>query len=47
MEHDEFNWKVEELRFIAGVDISFSSKFENGACSALVVWDCQIKKIVY
>lgn len=47
IEYDDFAWKIEELRYIAGVDISFSGKFENGACAALVIYDTKYNNLVY
>lgn len=44
---DDFKWKVEELELVAGVDISFSGKFQNGACAGLVIYSLKTKKIIY
>lgn len=38
---------IDDVRLVAGVDISFSSKFENGACAGLIIYDVQLRKIVY
>lgn len=35
------------MRLIAGVDVSFSGRYENGACAALLIYDALEKKIVY
>ena len=32
---------------MAGVDVSFSSKFPNGACAGLVIYSIKQKKIIY
>lgn len=32
---------------VGGVDISFSSKFQNGACAGLVIYSVKAKKIIY
>ena len=44
---DEFDWKVEEVELIGGVDVSFSGKYKNGACVGLIVYSVKMRKIVY
>jgi len=46
-EVDSFPWKVEDLELVAGVDVSFSSKFPNGACAGLVIYSIKQRKIIY
>lgn len=46
-EVDAFKGSVQDIRLVAGVDISFSSKFQNGACAGLVIYDTFDRKIVY
>lgn len=45
--NDEYEWKIEGLELVGGVDISFSSKFQNGACAGLVIYSVKAKKIIY
>ena len=47
IEKDDFHWNLENLRYVAGVDVSFSGKFKDGACAGLIIWDFQKAKIVY
>jgi deoxyinosine 3'endonuclease (endonuclease V) len=47
IENDEFDWTPQNVRYIAGVDISFSQHFDDIACSALIVFDNQKKDVVY
>lgn len=47
VEHDDFNWNIDTLKYVAGVDISFSMEHEDIACSALVILERKSLKIVY
>ena len=47
LEKDDFKWDQDSLKYVAGVDISFSMDHENIACSALVILDRKSLKIVY
>lgn len=44
---DKFDWSIEKLDLVAGVDISFSGKFTNGACAGLTIYSIVSKKILY
>jgi deoxyinosine 3'endonuclease (endonuclease V) len=35
------------VELIGGVDVSFSGKFENGACAGLLIYSVKRKKIIY
>lgn len=47
MEKDDFDWNIDTLKYVAGVDISFSKNHENIACSALVILERKSLKVVY
>lgn len=42
---DTFN--IDDVVYIAGLDVSFSKNYENKACAYITVYDCIEKKIVY
>ena len=47
IETDMPGFDVNEVKLVAGVDISFSGKFQDGACSGLLIYDVSKRKIVY
>ena len=47
MLNDSFTWSLDNLELVAGVDISFSGKYQNGACAGLVIYSVKYKKILY
>jgi len=38
---------VATIKYVAGVDISFSGKYEHGGCAGLIIYDVDLRKIVY
>jgi deoxyinosine 3'endonuclease (endonuclease V) len=47
VENDLPNFNPDNVKIVAGVDISFSGKFENGACAGLLIYDVEKKKILH
>lgn len=47
IEKNDFKWDINTLDLVAGVDISASKEDPDVACSALIVYSCKSKKIVY
>ena len=45
--NDYFTWQIQQLELVAGVDVSFSGKFQNGACAGLIIYSVKQKKIIY
>lgn len=46
-ESDSAGFNVNEVKLVAGVDVSFSGKYQDGACSGLLIYDVEKRKIVY
>lgn len=47
VEKDMPGFDINEVKLVAGVDISFSGKFQDGASSGLLIYDVDKRKIVY
>lgn len=47
VENDCAGFDVDKVKLVAGVDVSFSGKYQDGACSGLLIYDVEKRKIVY
>ena len=46
-EKNNFEWNIDTLDLVAGVDISASKKDTDIACAALVVYSCKMKTVLH